>query len=652
MKRRKKFVFSLLIALLPLAILALLELVLRVFGAFRQEAFILETTHKGKEYYQFNQWVAKRYFDPRKVMVPGLNPEKFLKAKTSKTFRIVCLGGSTTAGFPFDCQVPFPVQLRYLLTQAYPDYHFEVLNAGISAVNSFTVLDLLPDILAASPDLILIYMGHNEFYGAYGTASTVSLGQNGGFIRFYLKLQKLHLVQMLKRAVSALRRAPEIKPANKTLMAGVIHDQEIPLGSEKYRATLSNFDDNLNLLLEKCAAQNVPVILSNLVSNIRDLPPFASAQPQAAGAILVQEHRDLIAAGDRLTQSGNSAASAEAYRKALALDSTSANLWYKLGQAYLAQNDSASARSFLTGAKDRDVIRFRASEQVNRIIAAAAARHKASLVDMQQVFAARSAQGLIGNNIMVDHLHPDPNGYYLMAKTFYDAINASGLLQQRNTNFTPDEQPYFVTDLDWDIGRLKIFEMIHRWPFPEKAVTLADYKPHGDPAAVPIARDYLFVDNVWSRAHYKMAEDYLRRQDYARARREYLAVSVYAPDDPYPYQQVAKTFEAEKNWHQRETFLQKMLPLTDEKGMALYQIALAQWQQKNFDAACLSMAQALNHPDLNRAEKQNARFYLAGFYADAQNVDMAKRVLVTMLEEDPGFQPARVFLQRLSATHE
>ncbi len=639
-------------ALLPIAIFVLVELVLRLFGAFAQEPFIIETTHKGKEYYQFNRWVAKRYFDPRKVSVPGLNPEKFLKEKTAKTFRIVCLGESTTAGFPFDCQTPFPVQLRYLLTQAYPDYHFEVLNAGISAVNSFTVLDLLPDILAASPDLILIYMGHNEFYGAYGSASTVFLGQNGGLIRFYLKLQKLHLVQMLKRAVSAFGSAPTLKPENKTLMAGVIRDQEIPLGSEKYRRTLSNFEDNLDILLAECAAHNVPVVLSNLVSNIRDLPPFASAPPQAANALLAQEHRDLIAAGDQLLQSGNYAESATVYRKALTLDSTAASLWYKLGQAYLAQNDSVSARYFLIGAKDRDVIRFRASEQVNYIIAAAAARHKASLVDMQQVFAARSAQGLIGNNIMVDHLHPDPNGYYLMAKTFYDAINASGLLQRRDPNFAPEEQPYFVTDLDWDIGRLKIFEMIHRWPFPEKAVTLADYKPHGDPAAVPIARDYLFVDNVWSRAHYKMAEDYLRRQDYARARREYLAVSVYAPDDPYPFQQVAKTYEIEKNWNQREAFLQKVLPLTEQKGMILYQIALAQWQQKNFDAACQFMAQALNHPDLNRAEKQNARFYLAGFYADAKNFDMARKVLQGMLKEDPGFQPARVFLKQLSAAHE
>jgi tetratricopeptide (TPR) repeat protein len=266
---------------------------------------------------------------------------------------------------------------------------------------------------------------------------------------------------------------------------------------------------------------------------------------------------------------------------------------------------------------------------------------------MKAVFSRRSPQGLIGNNMMVDHLHPDPNGYYLMAITFYEAILAAGLLKNPDENFKPAETPYFVTDLDWEIGLLKIFEMTHRWPFAEKPVKLDDYKPYGDPVAAAIAKAYLLVDNVWSRAHYKMAEEYLRRKDYERARREYLAVSVFAPDDPYPYQQVAKTYEIEGAWDKREEFLIKTLPLTDQKGMILYQIAIAQWQQKKLVAACESMRQAINYPDLNRAQKQNARFYLAGFYADAYDFASARQILIALLQEDPSFHPARIFLQKL-----
>jgi lysophospholipase L1-like esterase len=647
MKRTRRIVFSVLLFLLPFALIALLELTLRLLGLFPQQPFILAAQKGGGEYYQFNPWVAKRYFDPQRVTVPGLQPEKFAKHKDKKTFRIFCLGESTTAGFPFDCQVPFPAQLRYLLTQAYPEYYFEVINGGISAINSFSVLDLLPELLAHEPDLIVIYMGHNEFYGAYGSASTIFIGQNDHFTRFYLKLQKLHLVQMLKRFIAWISPARTLQPKNKSLMAEVIQDQSIPYSSAKYRRTLQNFSNNLNLILAKCAEKSVPVIVGNLVSNIRDLPPFASASLGLANQQFPDLFERSVARGDSLFEQRLYAESLTAYRKAFAQDSSAARLWFKLGRVYGALRDSLTALRYCNGAKDRDFIRFRASEETNGIIQEIAQKHRAHFVDMQQAFAQRSPQGLIGNNIMVDHLHPDPNGYYLMALTFYAAIRASGLLRHPDVNFTPATTPYYVTELDWDIGLLKIFEMTHRWPFAEKAVTFKDYRPRGDSLTAAIAKEYLFVNNVWSRAHYKLAEEYLRRKDFERARREYLAVSVFAPEDPYPYQQVAKTYELEQAWSKREAFLKKTLLFTDQKGMVLYQIAMAQWQQKKLDEACQSMTNALNYPDLNHAERQNARFYLAGFYADAKNFEMAKSTLIGLLQEDPSFQPARIFLQKL-----
>ncbi|MCG3121227.1 MAG: hypothetical protein ALAOOOJD_04233 [bacterium] len=642
----KKFVFTVLTASLPVIFFIMLEAIFRLFGLFQQEPFIREISQGGREYYQLNQWVAKRYFDSGKVTVPGLQPEKFLKGKTPQTFRIFCLGESTTAGFPFDCQVPFPAQLRYLLTQAYPQYHFEVINVGISAINSFTVIDLLPDILAREPDLILIYMGHNEFYGAYGSASTIAIGQSDGFIRFYLKLQKLHIVQMLKRFM-ALFSSSTPAPSHRNLMPSVIKDQAVYYGGEKYRRTLRAFQNNLILILKQCAEKRVPVILSNLVSNLRDLPPFASANPALAEARLETKYQQAVAAGDSLFAQQRYAESAAAYRQAFTVDSSAAQLWYKLGQAAAAWHDSSAAAYYFYGAKDRDLIPFRASEEINQIIGVAAQRQQAQFVNMQAAFTQRSPHGLIGNNIMVDHLHPDPNGYYLMATTFYEAIRAANMLKNAEANFRPAATPYFVTDLDWDIGLLKIFELTHRWPFPEKPVQFDDYQPYGDPVATAIAKTYLLADNVWSRAHYKMAEEYLRRKDFERARREYLAVSVFAPDDPYPYQQVAKTYESEGAWDQREIYLKKTLPFSEQRGMIMYQIAMAQWQQKNFAAACESMTKALNFPDLNAAQKKNARYYLAGFYAEAGNFVHAREILIALLREDPNFQPARIFLQKL-----
>lgn len=84
-----------------------------------------------------------------------------------------------------------------MLTAAYPERSFEVINLGLSAINSFTVLDWIPEVIEQDPDLLIIYMGHNEFYGAYGTGATISLGNSGGITRFILSLQRFHLVQLL-----------------------------------------------------------------------------------------------------------------------------------------------------------------------------------------------------------------------------------------------------------------------------------------------------------------------------------------------------------------------------------------------------------------------------------------------------------------------
>ncbi|MCB9504415.1 MAG: hypothetical protein H6696_21015, partial [Deferribacteres bacterium] len=564
--------------------------------------------------------------------------------KTASTFRIFCLGGSTTAGFPFDCQVSFPQQLRYILQHSYPRYRFEVINLGISAVNSYTVVDLLPDILDLQPDLILIYMGHNEFYGAYGSASSFALPGSDQFIRLYLNLQKLHTTQLLKRVISAFSGG-DATPTKKSisLMAAVVQDQQIAWRSQKYQKTMQAFSNNLELILKNCGNNRVPVVISNLVSNIRDLKPFSvnSKNTQALGG------KNLKAA-DSLFAAANYSASAAAYQQLVAEDSNAVGLWFNLGKSYSAIGDSVKAMSAFMEAKDRDQIRFRASEDANRIIKDLAIENNVSFLDMQRQFAARSRFGLVGNNLICDHLHPNPNGYYLMAKAFYEQLQTLNLLESRDSSFVIQDAPYFVTDLDWDIGLLKIYEMVNRWPFEEKKVTFDDYKSYGEPKATEIARHYLFEENIWSRAHYKMADGFIEQEAYDKARREYLAVSVFVPEDSYPYNRVAKTYELEGKWREREIYLNKELRYSPARGMVWYQIAMAQYNQKQYTNAAQSMLNALNERDLNQKERLNARWHMAGFYYEARQLDQAVSILQGILREVPNFTPAKAFLQRIA----
>lgn len=639
-RRSRTWFFRSMMLSLPIVILGGIELILRIFSIFPQPPLYTKIWKQGRQVYQINQHIATRYFDPRQVTVPGALPETFAIKKSANTFRIFCLGGSTTAGFPFDCQVSFPQQLRYALRQAYPEREFEVINLGISAINSYSVLDMLPEVLKLQPDLLIIYMGHNEFYGAFGSASAFGLPLPSGFIRLYLRLQKMHLVQMLKSALSFLVSRESSRKKNLSLMAAVVREQQVKFGSDLYRSTLAAFRTNLQRIVASCNKAGVPVILSNLVSNVRDLRPFSANA--SAGQPARQFADSLLAAGD-------ASAALSVYRYIWQEDSTDAAVWYGMGRALLSLGDSIAAAYYLYGAKDRDEIRFRASEETNEVIAELAQENQTYYVDMKKIFTSESASGIPGDDLFCDHLHPTPDAYFLMAKAFFKTMQGANLLGAPAPDFALPDQPYYVTDLDWDIGLLKIFEMVHRWPFEEKPVTFDDYHAFGEPKAAEIARHYLFVENVWSKAHYKMAEFYLERGEYEKARREYLAVSVFAPEDSYPYNRVAKTYELERKWDLREQYLLKELQFSTQKGLVHYQIAISQYNQGKLREACEHMLAAINSPELEPGERINARFYLAGFYYDLRQFDEAAFILQQILREHPDFQPARIFLGRMQA---
>jgi tetratricopeptide (TPR) repeat protein len=647
MNSLKRFSFRLILIISPFLLLGIMELLLRIVGLFQPEPLFLESYQQGKEFYQLNPYVARRYFNPKKIVIPTLYPETFEKNKSPHTYRIFCLGESSMAGFPFDYQVPFPQQLRQLLSRAYPDYRFEVINFGLSAINSFSVLDLLPEMLEKQPDLLLIYLGHNEFYGAYGSASVFSLGENGGWIRFYLRLQKLRLLQMLKAGLHSLSSAPAADHREINLMEEVIADKKVLFKSNKYQHTLRNFEQNLQIIYEKSLRKNVPVIIGNLVSNIRDLPPFSSEFLTTDSAEQQSVHRYLVR-GDSLLETGMISDALKNFQLALQADSGYARSWYQTGKAWVTVSDTQQAFIFLTGAKDRDVIRFRASEDINQIIQKISDQFSQPWVNLLGIFRRHSLQGLIGYHLICDHLHPNPQGYYLLALGFYEMIHQRDWLKNPDPSFLPASLPYGVTELDWNIGLLKIYKMTHRWPFPEKKVEFTDFPPYGLPAAGQIAYDYLFNHQNWGRAHYDMAEYYLARKEYRQARWEYLAVNSYFPDDPEPFIQIARSYRTIEKWDSCEAFYQRALERKPGNGMIFYQIAIAQWRQKKLSSAITNMEKAGYAPDLNKEQRLNAKYYLAGFLGEADKISEAETVLKEILRENPQYAPAYQLLSKLN----
>lgn len=451
--------------LLPLLFFALLEGGLRLAGYGADYPLFVDV--EGAEGYRMpSREVASRYFANNSPPTP--NPDFFRTAKPKGSFRVLVQGGSSAAGYPFYRGAAFPQILGTRLRLAYPDREVEVVNTAMAAVNSFTLLDFADEILEVEPDVVLIYAGHNEYYGALGAASTESVGGSPGLTRLYLSLRGLRTVQLLRNALAAAQRASSDREAGErpssTLMARMVGEQDVPYGSDLYRDGLEQFEGNLDRLLARYERAGVPVYIGTLASNERDQRPFVTAHPEGAD---VDAWAALVQRGIALVEAGRAEAGVAALREATATDTLAADAYFVLGHALLSTGDRAGAASAFARARDLDALRFRAPSAFNDVIRAVAARRGATVVEVEGHLREVSPDGLVGHVTMLEHLHPTLDGYAAIADAFFDALVEDGRVGPSPQPTPPGRMVRLVTPMDSLSGLIRLDQLTASWPFRE-----------------------------------------------------------------------------------------------------------------------------------------------------------------------------------------
>jgi lysophospholipase L1-like esterase len=105
-----------------------------------------------------------------KINSLGFRGDEFSRTKPPNTFRIVCLGASTT----FNAEVSsnhatWPHRLQEKLRQAYPGVIIEVINASLGGyVASDNLRNLRHRVLPLDPDLVIYYEANNEIVADTG----------------------------------------------------------------------------------------------------------------------------------------------------------------------------------------------------------------------------------------------------------------------------------------------------------------------------------------------------------------------------------------------------------------------------------------------------------------------------------------------------
>jgi tetratricopeptide (TPR) repeat protein len=429
--------------------------------------------------------------------------------------------------------------------------------------------------------------------------------------------------------------------------------QRVPFGGDLYERGLAQFSANLGALLSRYRDAGIPVFIGTIASNERDQRPLAAADGP---------------------------------------DPDSSLAFFRRGRALEAAGDSAGARAAYREAKERDPLRFRAPEAINHFIREEASEHGAIVVESQRALERASPGAVVGSTLMLEHLHPNLDGYRLIAEAFHEALRASQMLAandravaesirppsagtrpsaESTRTASRDLPPIPITPLDSLIGQLRTDRLLSSWPFvsrnAERVPAVDTMQPRTETER--LAKAVVLGQLPWPEATERLRDAAVRAGDWETALASASALAVEYSWSPEPFLEASQAAVQLQRWPEalhwaRQSVERRaspgtvqlvgllMLRLGDHAGaMPWLQRASAMSPADRRMTVVLQAAGML--PGLERRVAEvprdtTALQELAAGYAITQQPEKARETAERLLRIAPAHAGAKQLLSRLS----
>jgi lysophospholipase L1-like esterase len=601
--------FYILLIIIPILFFVLLETGLRIFNYGNDDRIWVDIS---QDIQILNPDIGYRYFFTTKNL--PFSVESFIcKEKNENIFRVFVVGASSAAGYPYLSSASFSKFIRKKLEILYPERVIEVANFSMSAINSYTIRDLMPELLQKQPDLVLIYLGHNEYYGALGVGSLESFGSSRFIVNTTLWLNKFKAIELIRNVVKYLSGlfSSEDKITGGTMMAQLAKDKLIEYNSDIYWDGIHQFEGNFRDILLMCKEANVPVIASTVASNLKDQKPFISDKDSK----YPPADQIFFNAGSKL-QAG----------------------------------EIDSAKGLFIYAKELDALRFRAPEEINKTIIRLCKEFNNPFVRSDSLLNADSQDGIVGNNLMTDHLHPNVKGYQLIGNLFFNAMKKNGYLPTNEPSDLDEDTAdslvhayYNFTPLDSTISDFRIKILKNDWPY----IKTENKIPRNRLIEMNSLIDSLSIDVIDGRisreqARLKTANNYLKKKQFDEYATEMAALIEEFPFIYKYYNITARELITAGKFSRAYYFLKKGY---DKKPDAFNSkwLGIIDLSQGFIDDAIIYLETSL------KFDKKDAQTYfnITGAYAQKKEFNKALESINKCLQINPDFQRAEQIRQQL-----
>ena len=421
---------------LGLSVFLIIELVLRLAGIGKPADY--EDPFVGfsglQPLFQLNP--AKSIYEIPKAKLKFFSPESFPAEKGPKTFRTFVFGGSTVKGRPYSKETSFTTWLELDLQAADPRRDWEVINCGGISYASYRLVPILEECLAYEPDLVIICTGHNEFledrsYEAVRAISPTIVATHGllSHSRLY-NASRSAVAKLRGENLDSVSTERFVLPGEVEALLDYRGGLEVYDRNDAWKAdVIRHYGHNVRAMIAQAKSAGIPVMLVLPPSNLRDSPPFKSLNRDD---LTLDERVEW----ERLTQEAAShfrddlPLAVKLLREANQIDPRHAGNWYQLGKCLEAQGRRDEARAAFLEAREQDICPLRMVNAQEELLRQIASETDTPLVDAHQLLEQESRLHILGNDQLVDHIHPSIEGHQQIADALLMELEAAGIARR------------------------------------------------------------------------------------------------------------------------------------------------------------------------------------------------------------------------------
>ncbi len=338
----------------------------------------------------------------------AVTPE-FPEAKPAGHARLVYVGESTVAGIPFPPSVAFPARIETALRRAGLAVH--TVNAAAPGLGVAGSRKRTEEILGYDPDFLVLYAGSNEF-----------LPWN----LFADRERRSHPVRSRLRDLLGRLRLFQVLAPDKPIL-GAERGYPYEASEADRREARARCREEFPRLFEACRRAGVPLLVVLPAANLRDAVPKARRDyPDPDGRIARTQVEVLGRAG-----AGDPRGALALLEATLREAPDHPVLHFGRGRLLLGEGRGEEARLAFERARDLDALPARMTGDIRAILEEACARASVPWLDAQPILEEADPTGIAGDDVFVDHVHPNAGGHLHLARAILRAIASGPGLAER-----------------------------------------------------------------------------------------------------------------------------------------------------------------------------------------------------------------------------